>query len=199
MFVAIWLKCFLAFPPSFFICYFKAMSAPASSDKVMTDIAAIDAMCIQQARDLECARTLDAQMNPGRTGFVRLVPADIGLPPLPAGVDEVAADIELPRGIILAGCGRLFQPTLPAGYQLANCHTPLAPDAKSYHLTVAGHAIVVMLAKKRFVIRRSPPPVAECRNCINPQGELAVGFGDSLTGAWLTVLKILGPGEGGSH
>ena len=88
------------------------MSASASSDKVMTDIAGNDAMRIQQAEDLECARALHAELNPGRTRFVRLVPAEIGLRPFGA------ADIKLPRGIILVGCGRLSFWCLFSGLQL---------------------------------------------------------------------------------
>ena len=52
-------------------------------------------------------------------------------PPLPAGVDEAAAD--------LAAGGQIFCPAFhPAGLQLANCPGALAADAKSYHVNLAG-------------------------------------------------------------
>jgi hypothetical protein len=54
-----------------------------------------------------------------------------------------------------------------------------------------------MLAKRCFVIKESPQPVAGCRNGINRSGELTVGFGDNPKLAWRTVLKVLGLGEDG--
>ena len=43
----------------------------------------------------------------------------------------------------------------------------------------------------------SPPPVAECRNAITSTADPTVGWGNSLSAAWVLVLKVLGLGEDG--
>ena len=50
----------------------------------------------------------------------------------------------------------------------------------------------MLLAKKCFVIKGSPRPVADCRNHLNGKGDLTVGFGTNPVRAWWTVLKVLG-------
>ena len=116
---------------------------------------------------------------------------------LAAGVVEGAADVALHRGVILAANGRLFQSDLPAGYQLANHPQPWLLRAKQYIVFVTGKAILVMLAKKCFRIRQSPPAVDGCRNAVTPMGDLTIGFGTNIRRAWRTVLLVLGLGENG--
>ena len=94
--------------------------------------------------------------------------------------------------------GRVYRLMKPAKF--------LRRPRRSYDVTVGGRKVHVGVKKKCFIIRRSPPPVAGCRNRVNKWGDLTIGFGHGrptqvpatlaqTKKAWKLVLDVLGIGE----
>ena len=114
-------------------------------------------------------------------------------------MDHSQADEEELRQVFQGGFG------YGRGYRL------MRPDLflrspHSYNVTLGGKTVHVGKSKKCFVIRKSPPPVAGCRNRVNKRGDLTIGFGHGRrTGTpatladtrkpWKLVLDVLGIGE----
>ena len=74
---------------------------------------------------------------------------------------------------------------------------------RAYNVRIVRHTVQIDVKKKCFVIRKSPPAVAGCRNPVNRQGDLTIGFGAGKPPAfpasmahtkkpWKLVLEVLG-------
>ena len=83
------------------------------------------------------------------------------------------------------------------GFLFVNPRIPLCAGFQRYHVPVGDHWVRVMMLKRCFVIKGSPPPVLGCRNGINSQGDLTIGFGSDPGMAWVLVLAVLGLDEDG--
>jgi len=77
---------------------------------------------------------------------------------------------------------------------------------RAYNVRIVRHTVQIDVKKKCFVIRKSPPAVAGCRNPVNRQGDLTIGFGAGKPPAfpasmahtkkpWKLVLEVLGISE----
>ena len=74
---------------------------------------------------------------------------------------------------------------------------------RSYNVRIVRHTVHINVKKKCFVIRKSPPAVAGCRNRVNRRGDLTIGFGRGRSlrfpaslaqtkKPWKLVLEVLG-------
>ena len=80
---------------------------------------------------------------------------------------------------------------------LAELSGVLPPGAKRYNVLIGRYKVGVWLAKRCYYIYNAPKASASCRNSINRSGHLTIGWGDSLSNAWSTVLETLGLDEEG--
>ena len=89
------------------------------------------------------------------------------------------------------------------GFRLMNPKKFTQRPRRAYNEKIGGHIVHIGVKKKCFVIRRSPPAVAACRNRVNRRGDLTIGFGNgrptrcpaSLSQTkkpWKLVLEVLG-------
>ena len=87
----------------------------------------------------------------------------------------------------------LFPPGSDERFDLANPGRVLRTSCRSYWCNpgLHGFEVKVLLAKRCFEIRNSPPPIPGCANPINKQGTLTIGFGVDTNKAWLLVLQVI--------
>ena len=113
-----------------------------------------------------------------------------------------AAAVAAPRGAAPTIDPRhnyyLLPPGHGRGYDLVNPGKILAMDTCSYPVHVGVHTVQVLLKKKCFLIITSPPPTAQCKCNIRPDGKLTVGWLGDIKNAWRIVLAVLGIGEDGN-
>ena len=118
-----------------------------------------------------------------------------------ADVAGVAAALLTPLGIAPTIDCRwdyyLLAPGHGPGYDLVNPRCKISPNCSSYPLIIGRNKVQVkvLLNKKAFEIKDSPPVTAECKCSVKQNGKLTVGWRGDIKNAWRIVLGVLGIAE----